>query len=216
MNNENFEMKLNAWVDGELSPDEVQVFEAELAANPALKQEAELLQQLLADAKDLPREIQPDHNLWQGIAKQIEAPAENLHGNNRMVWFSSVIAVAAMVLLAISLFYQVMPTQQNGGRAGDPVDELAAGSLALREADGQYLKARNELMKSITDRETPLSETTMAVLDENMAIIDGAVGEIRQAMLEDPNNPRLLDMFMATRSKELALLEDMVRLPEGV
>lgn len=215
MNNENFEMKLNAWIDGELSPDEALVFEAELADNPVLKQEAELLQQLLADAKELPREIQPERNLWQGIAKQIEAPAENVHGNNRMLWFSSTVAAAAVVLLVISLFYQLMPIDDPGSGVGSG-GGISAGSLALREADGQYLKARNELMKSITDRETPLSDTTMAVLDENMAIIDGAVGEIRQAMLEDPNNPRLLDMFMATRSKELALLEDMVRLPEGV
>ncbi len=54
------------------------------------------------------------------------------------------------------------------------------------------------------------------VLRDNMAVIDAAINEINVALADDPENPVLLHMLVATRDKELNLLEELVSGPQGL
>ena len=220
MNSDTHEERMNDYVDGLLSADETAAFERALREDRALREEVEALRALRDAAAALPDAQMPERDLWPGIDRSIrERRVVPLRfGAWRGRTISTLVAVAAAVVVLIAVLQLApLPSELNGNGLSvaqdDPELEALLAELAASEA--QYLEAKRALEAGLAARRDGLAPETLAVLDENLAIIDGAVAEMRLALEEDPANHRLRRMLFAAYEQEMTLLGDAVRLPLG-
>ncbi len=214
---EGMKTKLDDYVDGLLGAEASHGVEEHLEMCSACREEVEELRDLIARAGALPKEIAPGTDLWPGIAEQIGAarrfPAP---------WYRRPVAVAmplaaGLVLAAAFLLQTSAPGPAGGaGSAAEPaydaVDAPDAPDAGYADADADYAEARGELLEAIEESRDALAPETLQALEENLLVIDEAVLEIRTALEEDPGNPRLVRLLMATHQKGLDFLETVVLL----
>lgn len=94
--------KLLHYLDGNLSPEDTQALEANLAQNPTLQQELDMLKRIQIQMGK--RSAAPSPGLWEGIENQLEAEmSENIWPH--LVWASKrlipLMAAAAIILMAV-------------------------------------------------------------------------------------------------------------------
>jgi hypothetical protein len=61
-----------------------------------------------------------------------------------------------------------------------------------------------------------MSPETAATVDRNLAVVEKAVDEIRQALARDPGNGELHRMLLAAQRRELDLLERVAAHSRGL
>jgi anti-sigma-K factor RskA len=218
MNIEDRETRLNDYVDGLLSPEAAREVEAELERDPAFRAEELALRELLTEASQLPNEIAPERDLWKDIALRM-GKREGLPAVKRRTGFSALRYALLAASLAAMFLGGIYFARMNGGEtteisqtAGlymtgeDPVADLAA-------LNAEYANARTVLVQALDDSRDRLSPETVAVLDENLAVIAQAVGEIRAALEKDPGNQRLIRSLVAAYDQEVDLLKRASQLP---
>ena len=92
-------------------------------------------------------------------------------------------------------------------RQGEPVSILAEYQLAERDLSNTI----DGLERIATDR-TSLDMETADVLKANLTVLDGAIGESREALKKEPENDVAQEsLFEALRNK-VALLQDTIAL----
>ena len=221
------ERRLNDYVDGLLSEEEVRAVESELEANPDLRKAEAELRSLLANARRLPKSIEPDRDLWEGIQKRLQPkwsvarPATRPIRVIQILRWALPVAVAATVLVVSGAGFRTR--SQRARLTGTPPEEmypadvlevrLISAELQKVEADHQSTVAM--LRHALDESKQSLSQETVEVIEENLEIIERATEEIRAALEEDPGNERLFHSLVATYNKEVNLLQQAVRLPEA-
>jgi hypothetical protein len=75
-----------------------------------------------------------------------------------------------------------------------------------------YVGATEELMDVLEARRDSLAPETREVVDRNLAVIDGAIGEIRAALRKDPGNAELLRQLDSVHRRKIEVLQRVVRL----
>lgn len=180
--------------------------------------------QLLAEAtvlgqaaRALPREIAPERDLWPGIAAGIERSVVVRERFGAPAWRRwRALAVAATAVVALLVAYQL------GRRAAPPRgasptvaarSDTAGGGLPDAVAQAGYRAARDELMAALAERRDALSPQTLAVVDHNLAVIEGSIENIRTALAADPDNPGLARRLGFVYRQELDLLRRAVTIP---
>ena len=142
--------------------------------------------------RGLRRDTLPQHDLWPQIAARIAAGPSAQQLPKRRVdarvvgW-----AMAASLLLAVALAWQLRPTQQAPG------DE----TLIAREAQAmtsEYRGALQELSAS-----APVATSADPALDE----LDRSAAQIRSALARDPDARFLLERLRHTYALRLALTQ---------
>ena len=71
------------------------------------------------------------------------------------------------------------------------------------------------LQAIVDDRRSALDPRTVAVLEENLALIDRAIAESRAALAADPASRFLATQFARAYTSKLTLLRDAATLPAG-
>lgn len=238
MNHEERELLMNDYVDGLLDTESRVDFERQMAMDPDLAEEVALLRRLLQQAATAPASIEPPRDLWQGIEARVAGKGArgsvvNFPAHKRSFWggLSGLAAAAAVATVAgVAYWNQAQPTVESpvavvAEQAPPEVIEPAAAEgeslvhewkMAQEKADAAYRDAREGLMDALAQRGESLSPETEAALRDTMAVIDNAVNEITLALADDPQNPALLRMLVATREKELNLLEKIASGPMGL
>jgi hypothetical protein len=152
----------------------------------------------LGEFSNLPDSIEPEKDLWDGIKKSISD--NNIRHINRFrigrIRFLSIAASFAVMILfsAIMVLY---------GRNND------ADAKTLKQFDAaskEYVKAREELMTALHSKEGVLIHETIEVIENNLIIMDQAIGEIKLAIRKEPRNQSLVLMLADTYHKETDLL----------
>jgi hypothetical protein len=110
--------------------------------------------------------------------------------------------------LAGGLLWRELPAIPAGPGAAP-----ALGAVEAMEAD--YRAARAAFMDAVAQKAGAIDPETLAVVQENLAVIDGAVGEIRVALATDPSNTVLMELLVAARERELALFAAVLDLPDA-
>ena len=204
------------YVDGALPEAEAHALETWLEGNSegqALVAELRTLQDKIAA---LPKGIPPERDLWAGIAGQIGGTRE---ATARTFWERCQPVLHRPVVLAAAALLLVLPSIHLFHALSEPVDEKNPPPRALRhkldQAEMVYERARNDVLGPLRGEDTPLSAETLQVVEENLARIDSAVAEIETALLEAPDNPRLVKMLIATRERERSLLRQLGELSQG-
>jgi hypothetical protein len=72
--------------------------------------------------------------------------------------------------------------------------------------------AAEELLTALNEHKDSLSPETRESVERNLAVIDQALEEIREALSREPKNPELTRMLASTHRKKVEVLRRVVRL----
>jgi anti-sigma-K factor RskA len=194
------ETKLNEYVDGTLAAHDRASVEAHLAACAACRDAVAELRRLVAEARDLPRSIEPSRDLWTAIKTRI---------GQRATWkvqrFRRRPALAAAALLVVALgVYRLLPPFAAHDR---PVGDVARWAAVQADFD----RTASELALICAAERERLRPETVALLERNLAIIDAAIAESRAALARDPASVELRGLFAAAARQKVELLRWAVR-----
>jgi len=175
--------------------------------------EARGLRQVVDAARELPREITPERDLWPGIAARIEAEKVMVGGfgptraawRSRRLWLAAA-AVVTVAVTAFALLWRGRPPAQFVVSTNGTRTDLRLASLEADSVRATYAKARQELLTLLFARRSELAPETLKVIDENVLIIDDAVGKIQRALAQDPGNRELNTLLVAAYRQEIDLL----------
>lgn len=214
MNDRNeFERDLERYLAGEMSEREATVFEACLDDALAAQESTEEIAVLKKQTEALPRQFAPPAAVWEEISRSIRHIPASRRGWQRRNF--GMLAAAAVILICAGLYLRLPDLKE---RNGETSGEQASTQTWVKEceaAEKAYAAARRQLLMELEARPSGLSPETREVLEKNLSVIDDAVREIRAAMDEDPANPRLMQLLLATREKEVRLLDRLARMPEA-
>lgn len=147
---------------------------------------------------EMPREIKPERDLWQGIELGIERRENNALDNplkpRARSWQYSVAAsffAVAMIGWLVVQQISAPPADQNPS-----LSDLAA---ALTE---QHTEQKQQLLVSLQDQPA-LTENWQEQLIE----LDEAAGAIKAALAQDPTNTALLKMLQNVYQQQMNLIE---------
>jgi anti-sigma factor RsiW len=220
--------RLSEYIDGELSPAERAAVDAHLLICPECRSTLDGLQDVLAGARSL-RDSLPARELWSGIAARIvpggRASARVLSPFRRAI--SSRLSFTLPQLAAASLALMVLSgTLVWMAKSGDPradFEQISAQSdpranpptiAPANFADPRYDEAVADLERTLEAGRTRLDPGTVRVLEENLAAIDRAIEQCRQALATDPANIYLNMHLADARQRKLTLLRRATALAE--
>jgi len=200
MSEDRFEL-LNDYLDDALPPAERAAVERRLETDAELAAELAELRALLETAAGLPREAAPRRDLWPGIERRL-SPTKVVRlrfPRPDTAWRAAALAAAA----ALVIFALVRNPDGNAPGPGSTetaaVTETAApggatpGSAAPTDADRldlEYAAASRDVLERL-DGNQDLDPETVDLIRRNLAIIDEAVRQIREAIDSSPEDARL-------------------------
>ena len=211
------EAQLHEAAEGTLASADRTTVDRHLAACEECRADVERLRSLLTITAALPREIEPPMDLWPGIGDRVKArqPARRPQqwpprGDHR-VW----LAAAAVLLIAMSSAVTMLLVRD--GRLASPRSAPAiatGGGTSPAPASGTpvsdpYDRMDRELAARFAEQREMLQPETIEKVERNLRIIDEAIGEIRQAMADDPHNEALQQLLKASYSQKQALLHQV-------
>jgi len=210
MNCATFDHQLDAWIDGTLDPAVAREMDRHLASCEGCRAATADMRAVLKAAAALPTSIAPPRNLWPEIAARLEgaAPARNIR---RIPWRRwAPLAAAAVLLVAVTatLTYQLARRPVvAAARPAPPVARPAGFS-----ADHDFVVAAEDLERVLREERDRLSPETVAVIEQNLALIDAAIAEARAALAADPANADLRALLWGAHRQKLDLLDRATRL----
>jgi anti-sigma factor RsiW len=193
--------RLDDHVDGALDGSAAAAIERHLATCAACQAEAQGLRALIAGARMLPRERPPGRDLWPSIVGRI---ALSRHRSVRQ----GVLLAAATALLLVAGAVGSRALFAPRSIAVAPTIDLGAPLAEER----QYVEAVAALRAALDRRRTSLSPAVVQVVERNLATIDTALREIRQALHDDPGSPLLQQILSSTNQQKVELYEQVLAL----
>jgi uncharacterized protein YejL (UPF0352 family) len=94
------------------------------------------------------------------------------------------------------------------------MSSLSSGVSTVNFADAQYDAAVADLERTLEKGRGRLDASTIAIVEQNLDIIDRAIAQARQALEADPANSYLSSHLVETRRKKLDLLRRATALTE--
>jgi hypothetical protein len=198
-----------------------------LADCDACSSELASLTRLRARARLLPAEIRPSRDLWPAIATRVAGPASAAEAGVTPIrrpaaragsaprWHS--LAAAAVVLVVISATATAVLLRGSDDEpmavvASPPAEARPAGLAAFASADVEYRHTVETLEAELDARRGELSPTTVAAVEQNLAIIDNAIAEARRALAADPTSADLPLLLSGVYRRKVELLRQAVDL----
>ncbi|MFN7943324.1 MAG: hypothetical protein U0X73_17160 [Thermoanaerobaculia bacterium] len=220
---DDLQRRFTAWLEGGLTAGEEAELFAEAArpdADPALAAEVEGYRRMLAGVRALPEAIEPERDLWPGIARRAHAAPPRRLG----AWLALAAALVAAVGAGWLWRGAVLPPSSSGVESGarrSLAPRLATpvlvatgvvGRSAYAETDQALAAIRDELRRSIEARQDKLPPGTRALVFANLRTIDRAIAEIEAALRQRPADPELARTYIAYRKNQIELLRQANRM----
>jgi hypothetical protein len=169
-----------------------------------------------AASLSLEPQVPPAH-VWRKLSAAIEAEPKPLLGFGGAQWWKAFAPAAAMVTVVASLSWtagQLMPVPGQRLARGIPTQAEPVSILAEYRLAEQDLTNTIEGLERLADSDSTaaLDMETADVLKANLTVLDGAIGESREALKNEPENDvAQQSLFDALRNK-VALLQDTIAL----
>jgi hypothetical protein len=214
-----FDERLDDFVDGGLPPAATSEVEAHLVSCAFCRERERRLRQVLAHAASLPRSVAPPRDLWPGIARQLDH--ERSWSWRSVGWSPVALAAAATVVIGLvaALWSDRVPARVRTVEipAASPRAALVSAAPGVSDpvlaaAERDYEAAANALLEALQQRRARLQPEALAAVEANLEVIDRALAEVRQALVQDPSNPELSRMLVATHRKKVDVLSRVVKL----
>lgn len=177
---------------------------------------------LLARAvRELPREVEPERNLWPAIERRIgELPRSSTDtGAGRFARHLMPMAVAASLLLAASALLLTLAEVPWSGRVSDQAGPAvvvaqprAGGELlpvmlpGLDALQDEFLVARTSLYQRFEARRGDMDPAVEAEIRRNLKLMERARQDIEMLLARNSESQRLLLRLMRVQQQELDLL----------
>ncbi|MEJ2084606.1 MAG: zf-HC2 domain-containing protein [Acidobacteriota bacterium] len=220
MNCNRCEQLLDEYIAETLSSDQVQTLEQHLEACKDCSSSLDELRSLLSAAAKLPRQITPEHDLWPGISRRIESsgvtrPRHHWRQTRTIQWLP---LAAVLGLLVIGLWFSSSLTERRSSdRDFASKTRLESSQVPItalvdqaRSEDGT-MQARIDLIGAVEQRRDVLDEETLRVIEANRLLLEQAIGEIRGALGDQPENRRLKLALAARYQQEIRFLQHVSR-----
>ncbi len=224
MNDDAFAERLSDYVDGELTPAGHLEVERHLAACAACRATVDELRAVIARAASL-RDGRPDADLWPRIAPRLGPRAAGARRRSplaralvhRVSFTLPQLAAAALALVVLSGGLVWLARSGDPRADFDPVSaETARGAAApIAVSDPHYDAAVADLEAVFAEERARLDPAVVRAIEANLAAIDRAIAQSREALAADPSNRYLNDRLAAARQRKLALLRRATALGSG-
>ena len=168
------------------------------------------LAELLSRARALPREREPERDLWLGIKNRIEHPETEA---SALSWHASWrrraprlagVAAGALLLIAATSLTTLWISERSISL--DDAAQVRAIANRLRDRDG-VSDVHASLLALLEERRNELPPQTVAALEGNLRSIDRAIAEIHVALRQHPDNHALTFLLAETYRREADLLD---------
>ena len=176
---------------------------------------------LLAKAAELPKEIEPAHDLWPGIAARLaEAPRES---RPRIFGWPAALA-AGFVVASVSALLTWGLLRDSGPAARVPVAATETQDSAIVPVSygpnsgitANELAVRDELLAQFREKFGQLKPETRDAIVKNLAVMQKAADEIDAALAKDPASGMLKGFLVGTYKQELQLYSSVVTAGDGL
>lgn len=187
--------------------------------------------EIVRAAAELPA-LSPSRDLWSGIAARIEAPVVALPVHHhvgatpaRLPWRRLAVAASLLVAVTAGVTYSIVKQTSSAEVASTsdsasvdatlPVAPAAAGeAIAMQTATQTFDREIAAMRKVVDERRKELDPATVAVLEKNLKLIDGAIAESKAALAKDPASAFLLDRLTHAYDTKLQLLRGVASIPQ--
>ncbi len=201
--------RLDDYLDDALEPCERAEVATHLEVCGECRAERDDLQRIVAAAAALPREATPEHDLWPEIAPRLVGRRAARPG--RTLFLAALPLAAALLVTVTAVLVQRFPAgpSPTAAAAVDGADSIAA-------AEAEYERAARELTAALEAQRATLPPSTRATLERNLAVIDQALGDVRQALQRDPGNPAWARLLLDAERQRVEVLTQTRRLAGGL
>jgi hypothetical protein len=159
-----------------------------------------------------------------GALVPFPAVRDRAAARSRQIAFSlPQLALAASLLIAVSSGVSYLASQRNAGpgpavaersasretpiqAVGEPLGAPSNDLVPANFADAQYDKAVSDLERTLLEQRDKLDPRTVVVIERNLATIDDAIRQAREALDADPANTYLNSHLADARRRKLELL----------
>lgn len=229
------DQRLSEYLDGTLDPEAHREVEALLESSGECRRVLEELRAVVEGAAQL-EELQPDRDLWGGIAATIQAPAP-VGGDDEVKVIALPVApveeertgvrlsrpqliAASVALIAVSSLVtaQVGPSWGVGAVSeaepvAAPVD-VAFVDRTVAPPPPEIAGELSELERALTEARGILDPNTIRVIERNLGVIEQAIADSHRALELDPGNEYLTEHLSRVYERKLTYLRDAANVAE--
>ena len=171
-------------------------------------------EQKVSSLRELPRDIAPARDLWQGIEARIasEAPktktSPSTWTRGRLNTLRLVAAAAVVAALAVGVWIGRVGLPGGGGTAVTP-STVAVNSDSVRSPyilDARYNRERAALLQNLQAQLASLPAETRTKVVADLATIHNSMQDLEAALGRDPSNALLQELLVNTYQDEMRVL----------
>lgn len=204
--------RLDAYLDGDLSPADHAAVERHLAACGACAALHTDLVALRERARAVPREVPPPPAVWTAVSRAARDRRPSLFAVRsvpaRLTPWGLAAAAALLVALSSAATVWVL---KNGGEQQTALSDQRSLDPRLAALEADYQRASAELVRAL-EAEAALTPSVREALGRHLAVVDAAIAEARASVLERPADADAGGMLLAAYRQKLDLLERATRL----
>jgi len=166
---------------------------------------------LMAKARALAADVQPERDLWPGVAAAIAEPADGFERWRRPLLQAAAVFVlvgasAALVWLNGDEAPELSPVVATNA---PPLDAASANFSGWAEFDVSAQDARRDVEQRLEQRLEHLSPATRREVTTNLQTIRSAIADINAALADEPDNALLQELLLSSYDQELALMRQV-------
>ena len=210
------ESELHAAAGGELdAPDAANAANVarHLESCASCRSDVVRIRALLQRATALPREIDPSADLWPGIRDRIQSGRGSALPRGlpprAYLWLAAAAVLLVVASSALTTFILRGGDQPVATGHEEPRTPDTLSAAEFRTVSAEYDRMDRDLAAQFASQRDRLLPETVEKVERNLAIIDQAIGEIRQALAEDPTNRALQQLLKASYGQKAALLRQV-------
>jgi anti-sigma factor RsiW len=201
--------RLNEYLDGDLDPRERRRIDTHLSGCDECRRALEDLSAIVRAAAELPP-VTPPERIWETISASLIERSSLGRTRGR---YLPALALAATLLLGVSVWLVL--------RSGDPetaTSREAQEALAdmvteeLKAAESHYDRAIVGLEQIIAQNDEVLPQEVATVLNQNLDLIENAIGESRTAIASEPRSAAAQESLLQALRSKVSLLSNTILL----
>lgn len=202
--------RLNDYLDGDLDPRDHREIESHLRRCEECRSTVDGISAIVRAAGEL-APVAPPERIWESVAATlIERKSFRPRGSPWRSALLPALAAAAVLVLGVSLWLAM-----RGPEATTPTDQAALAELVTQEleaAESHYDKAIVGLEQIIAQNQGVLPPELASVLNQNLDLIENAIGESRSAIATEPQSSAAQESLLQALRSKVTLLQNTILL----
>ncbi len=214
MSEDRYKDWLGDYVDGTLGDSERRLLETHLAACEPCRTMVEDLGRVKEAARALPRLIPPE-SAWRRIEVSLRAQEpKSFPRGLRLSSPALAMAASALILIGTAGLFMWWSSFTSSTEDADPSELANYVVNELELAETHYVNAITGLEQIVQKekQEPTLDPQLMAILNDNLELIELAIGESRAAAQEDPESIVARESLLGALRNKLTLLQNTIML----